>query len=211
MRTHPLVPGWRGVLALLLSITFAVVPRIPGAPAVAPDERDRQVLESLLLRLLTDSEFNMTRIAGDETTVVLNTQTPEKTGMIRPDQMAIDIGPGHSIPTGIQSDLRLRNEKPGSYESYRASFADLKFDRRIVVTNLMVLVRGDRFGRAFGQVHPGARAWVEAWLPGYSQDGTQAVVRAWIGPSDHGAVVTALLEKNGEKWQIKWHHLARFL
>jgi hypothetical protein len=153
----------------------------------------------------------MTRVSRKNATIVLNERTPEKTGMIRPEQMEHDIGKGHTIPGDVQNDLLRRNEKPGTYDSQLASFAALKFAQRVVVANVTAISQGDRFGRAFEQAHPTARAWVEAWLPGYSKDGTKAVVRAWIGPSDHGAVVTAFLEKRADKWVIKWHYLARFV
>src|SRR5258708_13616666 len=188
-----------------------IVWALSAAPQIALDDRDRQVLETLLLRLLTDSDFNMTRVSSNSAIIVLNERTPEKTGMIRPEQMEHDIGKGHTIPGGVQSDLLRRNEKPGTYDSQLASFAALKFGQRVVVTNVTAISQRDRFSRAFEQAHPTALAWVEAWLPGYSKDGTQAVVRAWIGPSDHGAVVTAFLEKSGDKWGIKWHYFARFV
>jgi len=195
-------------LVLCTSCGF-LLPLFAASPVTA-DERDRQVLETVLLRLLIDSDFNMTRVTTNRTSIVLNVCTPEKTGMIRPEQMEHDVGEEHSIPKGVQRDLLRRNEKPGTYDSQLASFAGLKFDQRIVVTNVTAVLEGDRFGQAFEQAYPAARAWVEAWLPGYSKDGTRALVRAWIGPSDHGAVVTALLEKKGDKWRIRWQHLARF-
>ena len=196
---------------LVLGICFGFVWPVLAAPLLVPDDRDRQVLETVLFRVLADPVCDMTRISTNGTTIVLNVRTPEKTGMIRREQMENDIGKGHSVPNGVQNDLLSRNEKPGTYDSQLASFASLKFDQRVVVTNLTAIVAGDGFGRAFTQAQPKARAWVEAWLPGYSKNGAQAIVRAWIGPSDHGAVITAFLEKNGDKWVIKWFHLAHFV
>ena len=61
---------------------------------------------------------------------------------------------------------------------------------------------------ALGAAHPKARGWVHAYLPGYSKDGSRAIVRAGVGPSAHGATLTALLEKRGDKWVVKWHYIA---
>ncbi len=192
------------------SSTSSIWPQLV-AQAYSPGERDRQVLNTVLLHVLTDSESNMTRFSGANATVILHVQTPDKTGMIRPEQIAADVGKGHSVSADILSDLLHRNEKPGSYDSWLVSFAGLKFDKRIVLADLIALGKNDRTGLAFEHAYPTARAWIEAWLPGYSKDGTQAVARGWIGPSDHGAVFTAFLEKSGDKWLIKWHHLSRFL
>src|ERR1044071_7675700 len=85
-----------------------------AAPPTPPDERDRQVIETVLLHLLSDSQFNLTRGSDTGTNIVLNIQTPNKTGMIRPGQMSRDIGKGNTIPTEIQEALLSRNEKPGS-------------------------------------------------------------------------------------------------
>ena len=50
--------------------------------AAAPDERDRRVLETLLLHLLSDSEFDMTRVSIDKAMILLHERTPGKTGLL---------------------------------------------------------------------------------------------------------------------------------
>lgn len=194
---------------LLLCFLCRISTSTAGEPAVIPDERDRQVLEAVLLDLLPDVAFRNARLPRTATNIVLHLRTPEKTGMIQPDQMRYDTGKEHTIPEDIAGALVRRNAKPGTYDSVFALFKDLKFDPRIIVDE----VAGKNEGRspAFEQKYPSARGWVEPYLPGYSKDGTRAVVRAWIGPSEHGAVATALLEKTGGKWLVKWHHLAFFL
>ena len=64
---------------------------------------------------------------------------------------------------------------------------------------------------SFSAAHPKACGWAEAYLPGYSKDGLRAIVRAGVGPSAHGAVVTALLEKIDGRWVVKWHHIASYV
>jgi hypothetical protein len=62
--------------------------------------------------------------------------------------------------------------------------------------------------RAFTQAHPSARGYVQACLPGYTDDQLHAVVRAWVGPTPHGGSITAWLANSGGVWKVEWHHLA---
>lgn len=55
----------------------------------------------------------------------------------------------------------------------------------------------------FHKAFPTARLWVQASLPGYSEDGDQAVVRAFSGPSAHGSLVTALLRLRSGQWEVE--------
>ena len=195
----------------LVCIASAVVSPVLGATPTVPDERDRQVLEALLLHLLADPKFDMTRVPTNGAAIVLHVRTPEKTGFLQSHQMKSDIG-GHSLPGDAERDLRHRNSqpdaKPDTYEAVVASFTNLTFGAGIVVADLTDKWGGRRFYRAFEEAHPKARGWVQAYLPGYSNDGARAVVRAGVGPSAHGAIVTALLEKSGDRWLVKWHYIA---
>ena len=194
-------------LYVLLCTVCALASGLPAATPVVPGDRDRQVLETLLLHLLADPTFDMTRVSTNGATIVLHTRTPEKTGFIQSHQMRIDIG-DHTLPSDVERDLQRRNSKPGTYDAIEASFADLKFAPGIVVADLTDKRAGRRASRAFEETHPKARGWLEAYLPGYSKDGSRAVVRGGTGPSAHGAMVTALLEQSGDKWVVKWHFLA---
>lgn len=197
-----------------LCVLLSLGPQVSAMAAAPPDERDRRVLEAVLLHLLADPEFDRTRVpAADGAVVVLHTRTPTKTGLLSSRQMHSDMG-SHPLPGDVEEDLLRRNtpseRKPGSYEAVTASFTNLKFSARIVVADL-----DEKLGRhwfaGFREAYPKARGFVHAFLPGYSKDGTRAVVRAWVGPSPHGASVTALLEKHGDAWVVKWHHIARYL
>lgn len=196
-------------LVALCALAGFFLPVLAG-PSV-PDDRDRQVLEAMLSHLLDDPEFNMTRVASTDATIVLNVRAPKKTGMIRPEQIAQDTSERHSIPRDAQADLLRRNEKTGTYDSQLPSFADVKFGRKVLITNLTSILDGDKFGQSFEQAYPTAKAWVEAWLPGYSNDGTKAVIRAWIGPSSHGAIITAVFERRDGKWCVDWCYLTQYV
>lgn len=195
---------------VVLLIACALASALSAANPVAPDERDRQVLQTLLLHLLAHPEFDMTNVPAQGATIILHRRTPEKTGMLQSNQIRADLGGRKKLPAGIEQALRRRNSRSTGFDSVEASFAELKFAAGIVVTDLT----GNRgfvgSARAFEKAHPKARGWVEAYLPGYSNDGAQAVVRAWIGPTPHGASVIALLKKRGEKWVVLWHEIALY-
>ena len=184
-----------------------------AATAVVPDKRDGQVLDALLLHLLADPKFDMALVSTNEATIVLHTRTPEKTGFLQSHQMRTDIG-DHTLPGEAERDLRRRNSppdaKPDTFDSAEASFTNLTFSAGIVVADLSHVLGQRRGHGPFAAAHPRARGWVRAYLPGYSTDGSRAIVRAGVGPSAHGAMLTALLEKRGDKWLVKWHHIARY-
>jgi hypothetical protein len=116
--------------------------------AAEPDERDRQVLETLLLNLLSDPNFDMTRVPVKGATIVLHTRTPEKTGFLMPHQIRAEIG-SRKLPGDAGSDMRRRNtptgEKPDTYDSVTATYTNLAFAHGIVVTNLAEVWSGSRY------------------------------------------------------------------
>jgi hypothetical protein len=181
--------------------------------AASPDERDGRVLETLLLHLLTDSSFDLTRVPTNGATIALHSRTPKKTGFLMPEQIKGEIDQ-RTIPTDAESDLRQRNTpadaKPDTYDSVAAFYTNLTFAAGIVVTNLTETWKGRPSLTSFADAHPKARGWLEAYLPGYSRDGTRAVVRAAVGPWAHAAMLTAVLEKRGNQWKVVWYYIARF-
>lgn len=194
----------------LLCIACAFVSSVSAA---TPDERDRQVLETLLLHLLADSKFDMTRVSTNGATIVLHTGTPEGTGFLMSHQIHAEIR-SRKLPSDAESDMRRRNTpadaKPDTYDSVAASYTNLTFAAGIVVTNLTEVWKGRRSFTSFEDAYPKARGWLKAYLPGYSQDGTRAIVRAGVGPWAHAAMLTAVLEKRGDKWTVVWYYVARF-
>jgi len=197
----------------LLGIGLAIKALALGATPIVPDDRDRQVLESLLLHLLGDTHFDMTRVSTNGASILLHANTPEKTGFLMPHQIHSEIG-GRSLPSDAETDMRRRNTpvdaKSDAFGSARASYTNLTFAAGIVVTDLTETWKPQRSFRSFEDAHPKARGWLEAYLPGYSKDGTRAVVRAGVGPWAHAAMLTAVLEKRGDKWVVVWYHVARF-
>jgi hypothetical protein len=196
---------------------FCVLASPSGATPPVPDERDARVLETLLLHLLHDPKFEMTRVPTNEwviaPVIVLYSRTPEKTGFLQAQQLHSDTGE-HTLPRWAEQDLRRRNSpvnaKPDSYDCVTAYYTNLTFHSRIVMTDLSNVSSNRQSFRGLQDAYPNARGFVRAYLPGYSKDGNQALVRAAVAPSVHGAMITALLEKSGEKWIVKWYHIAQY-
>ena len=114
----------------LLYAACAFVSPSSGATPVVPNERDRHVLETVLLHLLADSKFDMTRVSTNRATIVLHARTPEKTGFLRSHQIRNDNG-SHSLPGDAEADLRRRNTrpdaKPDTNDAITAFYTNLTF------------------------------------------------------------------------------------
>lgn len=196
----------------LFCVACIAVLSVSAAPP--PDERDRQVVETLLLHLLADPKFDMTRVPPDGATIILHTRTPEKTGFLMSHQIRSEID-NRSLPDDAESDLRKRNTpvdaEPDTHDSVAASYTDLTFAAGILVSDLSEIRKGRRSMASFAGRYPEARGWLAAYLPGYSTDGARAVVRAGVGPWAHAAMLTAVLEKRGDKWAVVWYCVARFV
>ena len=207
------VPACFARLVSLCVVCASLLPAHAATPVI-PDKRDGQVLEVLLLSLLNDPKFNMTRTPTNGAVIVLHVRTPEKTGLLQTHQIRSDVG-SHTLPGDAERDLRLRNSSPNgksdTYNAITASFTNLSFGAGIAVADLTEVWSQRRSYGSFSAAHPKACGWAEAYLPGYSKDGLRAIVRAGVGPSAHGAVVTALLEKIDGRWVVKWHHIASYV
>jgi hypothetical protein len=81
----------------LLCIACAFLQPAAGATLTLPEERDRQVLEILLLHLLSDAKLDLTRSSPTGATILLHIRTPEKTGFLMATQIRSDLR-GRSLP-----------------------------------------------------------------------------------------------------------------
>lgn len=144
-------------------VVFAFAPPVSGAP---PDERDRQVLETLLLHLMSDPKLDLTRVPTNGATIVLHVRTPEKTGFLMSGQIRSDLG-NRTLPDDTEGDLRPRNTpadaKAGPFDTVTAFYTNLAFAAGIVVTNLSEIRQQGRSFRSFEDAHPRARGWLEAY------------------------------------------------
>lgn len=181
--------------------------------AVGPSRPDDEaVIESVLLHFLQDEGKDADLGSGKEL-VLLQKSSPEKTGMVLPDQVNIYLQ-SHNLPDSLIDALYLRNKGKKEYDALRTDFSRMSFDKRIVVGDFNAAM-GDRgWSRdnvSFAKFVSRARGCFECYAPGYSADRKTALVRAWIGPSAHGAIATYLLERSDATWQVKWREFTFFV
>ena len=195
--------------------------------ALRPD--DFAVLNAALSHLAADPKFGLA-MAFDGQQFVLHHETGGGGGDVRPGQVRGDFSGvlGRDAPEGAKpalseealEDLDARNNSSEieRFEgfSYRkadrapARLAGFKPDSpNVVVGDLEAIPTGEfghDFRRNFLKAYPDARAYVWAYLPGYSADGRRAIVRLSVGPSPHGTMATYLLERGPEngKWTVVW-------
>lgn len=198
----------------ILQLSLALFSPAQAATFAVPDQRDRDVLNTLLTHLCADVAFDLTKVSTNEAQILLHYRTPEKTGFLMPGQIQSDLGT-NSLPSDVEENLRKRNgltaENPGEYDAIAGLFGNVKFSPAIVVTNLQNWrLDRERLKNNFAKIFPKARGWVEAYLPGYSNDGNIAVVRAMVGPWAHAASLTALLEKRDNRWVVKWYKISYY-
>lgn len=188
-----------GCLVPIFCIAFVLISSISGRAQSDTETRDRDVLEALAQHLLAEPKFDMTGAENEGALIFLHWRTPvpvRLSSLYRVLDNVVD----RLVPTVAKRDLCTRNSKSGYYR-------DLSFSTNIIVGD--VYKWGDR---AFQISNPRARAWITACLPGFSADGSKAVVYAEVGPPQvKAAALTAVLTKDGEKWTVNWHRMVWML
>jgi hypothetical protein len=203
----------------MLQILAATLLLIPGGQSGAPHvsepspssqqrgkfatDRDRVVLEALLLSVLADREFPPPASA-EMPQIVLHRRTPKIVEpIINTMQVNFECG-GKVMPKDAWDDLERRNVVRLDPNARLISYEGLQFDPRIQIGNVFPGPESTFVGKTFEEVFPQARGWVEAYVPGFSKDGKTAVVRGRIGPSDKRAMLSAILNVKAEKWVVIW-------
>ena len=191
------------VLAVLSGVTCAAGCRLdseetPGPPSAgerAPP--DDAAVVTAAVRHFTAQKLDAVFGGRETKTVILVQQEsagPSKM-YLSDDQLRSDTRADNwEVPADLREGLRQRNIKA-------VPLSDWKFGDGIVTADL----RADRSGPGLDPLrgHPDAKAFVDVWLPGYSQDGKSAVVRFWFGPTAHGATATYLLIKDEGGWTVR--------
>ena len=197
---------------LVLGFWVAVAAGAVMAPEKVPTERDRQVLDALLLRLAVDPKFDVSRVSTNPPTIVLHREATSLPISLNPEGGLPYLGE-RTVALDATRNFEQRNQyhdpKAGGSNSLNASFLGLTFSPGIIVTNV-----ADFKGRYILKWHaayPRARGWVETCLPGYSNDGTKAFVEARCGPWPHYSWLYALLEQRNGIWEVKWFEMVHYL
>jgi ankyrin repeat protein len=175
-----------------------------------PESRDRsltqedgQVIETALLDLLAYEGPDLVFIPKGKPDIILFDQTPRGPGPFSDDQLnaELDVQQANDITLEMRRHLHQRNTEPTSIAGFKP-------------TSKHILLRSEgqvstRFN--FHDKAPQAKAWVKAYLPGYSPSRDRAVLRFWLGPSPHGASGTYFLTKQDGMWRVKWREFAFYV
>lgn len=178
-------------------------PLAPAAHRKVASDIDREVLETLLLSVAEDKEFPAPQDPA-KGAVVLHLRNPDLSEpLVNAAEVALDTG-GKVLPHDAWNDLIRRNVIRRDPKTREVYYEGLDFDSKIVVGDAYPEPPPPLQGKTFREVYPQARGFVAAWLPGYSEDGKTAVVRARVGPVKRLATLTAILRKQGDRWAVVW-------
>jgi hypothetical protein len=152
--------------------------------------RDRQVLQTVLLRVLkdtTDSASASDPVSPNAAVVVHGETT------IGPfeDWFNPRVVPGAFLPRSVAADLQRRNrEGPVPLAEFTLQ------SRQIVIDDL------NQLGLDALEKYPDGQTFVRVSLPGYSEDGKIALVAVSIAFDQHGSGEVFALELSNEKWRV---------
>ncbi len=114
----------------------------------------------------------------------------------------VDSAEAADLDLAMRRDLLRRN-------CQEVSLSTLKFTSPLILLMDGAKAKTSFFGRC--GVAAKAKGWVKVMLPGYSDDGTRAVLRFFDGPSPHGAAGTYFLAKKDGVWKVKWRKFAHYV
>jgi hypothetical protein len=204
--------------ALIIGILGVGPPAVLG---VADLTRDRAVIQALALHLIKRDWVSVSDHWRSKTDLVLDDSLPTAPVLYPCSSGCVEKGT--QIPVWGLTALADRDGAI-DYSSFRWSAICTPCIPPIrIPTNLhdalldaadpslgelkfMTAGSSATFERAF----PSAKGWFAAYLPGYSPDGTEAIIRAWVGPSPHGSLATALLRRTGDHWAVEWCDIVHF-
>jgi hypothetical protein len=182
-------------------LSFAFVFSIASGRAIEKaEDRDVAILRCVLTNLLTNEDFPDYRKGYRQATnIVLVKTSPAKHGL---SKTQIKHDSSARFPLEEFENMLSRNSIPVTNTVRQVSFESFDFGPNVILADGDQIPSGR--GREFDKRFPDAIGWIEAYLPGYSKDGNHALFRASKGPSSHGAVVTAYLEKKENHWSVVW-------
>jgi hypothetical protein len=196
----------------LFACAKSIVPLVSKAPVdptmVANQGRDEQVMDAVLTHFLADHAKDAWTLGRRSGRVLLHLRNPDKMGIL--DQTAGDIGKRKLAP-GLLDALLKRNRGKG-WDSIPFSFQKFQLDPRVEIKDMELnrpLKPSGRLGQF--EMYEEYKGVFRAFAPGYSKDGQKAVVRAWVGPSAHGATVTYALELKNGKWTVLWREFSFYV
>jgi hypothetical protein len=211
---------WTGLRLVTILIGCSLLATSPADSLAEQPRRDRAVVEAVATHLVSVEEFGEPPDSAKRA-VVLDARVPrENCPFLCFDNSG---SKGHSFSRAEVNALSRRNQ---SHEprSWRIACSPCS-DWLLVVPDLEKTLSQaaddpslgkDRFmatwwSNTFERAFPDAKGWIQAFLPGYSADGSEAVFLGSVGPSPHGSVVAAHLHITGNGWVVDRCDIAHFV
>lgn len=192
---------WQRFLAESNARQQANLPK-PETESVLLDE-DKQVIETMLLDLLAYKGEDLYSFHKNAPDIVLVNQV--QTAPARMEEQ-------------INAELNDRQANDITLEMRRSLFSrrsDFLTWKAFSWQSSHILVWDkEKFKETYGQFRKEPetiKAWVQPFLPGYSKQRDQAVLRFWFGPTPHGASGTYFLVKRAGKWRVQWRDFAFYV
>jgi hypothetical protein len=120
-------------------------------------------------------------------------------GFISNAQLDSDLSGEHwSVPEDARLDIERRTDAKERLRTtgYPSFIRVLDF-------------QGDRV--EFSRRHPDAKCSISLWPPGFTRDGSRAVVRFLFSPTSHGASAIYLLERRNGLWHVIRHKVSYYV
>jgi hypothetical protein len=192
--------------AALVLVACLIFPVVHGKDH-GPDDRDAALLTALLMHLAEDESFNPSEVKGQGGRILLDRHPAPLTRAFSPENLRHFT---RNRPLPAEAVLALQRREQAEQREDRRSWTIPAAGKGVAVANLEDFGGGAPSFVAFAERHPGVRAWIKAALPGYTEDGSQGLVCAEVGPSSHGALLIALLDRTSDGWKVAWYRVHSF-
>jgi hypothetical protein len=180
-------------VALALIICACASPA--AVRAFSPDP----AIDSEVLGVVLDNILG----GGQGGNVLLLDQEGPVASSIFMNQLRNDLGVRTAEVEDLIADMAARNQVSTLMSDLVSSTSTIQ------VVDLKSLSR--RLGWAgMKDLYPGMQQAVRAYRPGYSSDGTEALVRCHLFPTAHGTSAAYLLRRHEGVWQIVWKDVSLY-
>jgi hypothetical protein len=194
---------------------FAIGSEAHAVQLQQPTQRDHDVLQALMTAVLRDKNLN---INGNES-VLLCKLSPSRSGFLLCYPFLPSTVAGHKLPADAVSDFNARNDLYSDGQRHkdksRFDYSSFKLPQGVVLTSIegsrlegwLDIPSGVKPPGDEAPINPNGNSWFEAYVPGYSRDGSIAVVSGPFGPALGMATLDAVLKKRHGRWVMTWHRL----
>lgn len=176
-------------------------------------DEDCAILELVARHVLQTGDFVWRQEDfGPNSQILIDSRSNGNAGFLSADQITGELGETgtRTISAPMIRSLGERNREIRPWDGLRSS------DGRVVAVDLSQFNCDEFATERDGEppllinAYPRMAVYIDAWRPGFSENGSEAVLRFMIGPGPHASACTYFLEKKQGKWHIKWWKYSYF-